>query len=147
MSASSKPSFLVKPTLDTKFFIDYSWWERDDSEDLRIYMLSHVLPEQRDRLRDSEADRVIDYIDPETGEVTQLDELKLAIRQATEDPNFINPQTSLVDSVFRVFLANGNTPLTPRELAEKTGRSASTILKTFSSTRIYKGIRPYDPNE
>jgi hypothetical protein len=139
---SHKPSTLVKPTLDTQFFIDYSWWERN-SEDLRVYLLSHILPEQRDRLANLEAGSVIDYIDPTTGEVTQLDELQLAVRQAAQDPNFINPQTSLVDSVFRVFLANNNTPLTPRELSEKTGRSAITILKTFSGTRIYKGIRPY----
>lgn len=72
----------------------------------------------------------------------QLDELGLAIQIAAEDPNFINSHTSLVDSIFRVFLANGNLAMTPRELAEYTGRSASTILKTFSGGQIYKGIRP-----
>ena len=138
----NKPSMLVKPTLDTKFYVDYSWWERS-SEDLRTYLLSHVLPEQRDRLSAAEAGSVIDYINPDTAEVSQLDELQFAIKKAAEDPNFINPQTSLVDSVFRVFLANANTPLSPRELAEQTGRNATTILKTFSGTRIYKGIRPY----
>ena len=145
-SSSSKPSILIKPTLDTRFNIDYSWWDRN-SEDLRSYLLSHVLPEQREHLRESAEDSVVDYIDPDTGEVFRLDALKLAIRLAAEDPNFINPQTSLVDSVFRVFLANSNKPQTPRQLAEATNRSASTILKTFSSTRIYKGIRPYDPEE
>jgi hypothetical protein len=135
---------LVKPTLDTKFYVDYSWWERSD-EDLRTYLLSHVLPEQRDRLSVAEAGSVIDYINPDTAEVFQLDELQFAIKKAAEDPNFINPQTSLVDSVFRVFLANSNTPSSPRELAEQTGRNATTILKTFSGTRIYKGIRPYTP--
>ena len=142
----AKPSLLVKPTLDTKFSIDYSWWDRS-TEDLRMYLLSHLLPEQRDRLASSEAGSVIDYIDPETGEVSRLDELNLAIKIASEDPQFINPQTSLVDSVFRVFLANGNQPLSPTELAERTGRSASTILKTFSSTRIYKGIRPHPADD
>lgn len=141
---SNKPSMLVKPTLDTKFYVDYSWWERSD-EDLRTYLLSHVLPEQRDRLSVAEAGSVIDYINPDTAEVFQLDELQFAIKKAAEDPNFINPQTSLVDSVFRVFLANSNTPSSPRELAEQTGRNATTILKTFSGTRIYKGIRPYTP--
>ena len=139
---SHKPSILVKPTLDTKFYVDYSWWERSD-EDLRMYLLSHLLPEQRDRLSVAEAGSVIDYIDLDTGEVSQLDELQVAIRKASEDPNFINPQTSLVDSVFRVFLANSNSPMTPKELSVQTGRNASTILKTFSGTRIYKGIRPF----
>lgn len=138
---TSKPSFLMKPTLDTKYHIDYSWWERS-SEDLRMYLLSHLLPEQRDRLSQSDEQRMVDYIDPETGEVFQLDELGLAIQIAAEDANFINPHTSLVDSVFRVFLANGNFPMTPRELADRTGRQANTILKTLSGGQIYKGIRP-----
>ncbi|MBZ0280487.1 MAG: hypothetical protein K8L97_07075 [Anaerolineae bacterium] len=138
---TSKPSFLMKPTLDTKYHIDYSWWERS-SEDLRMYLLSHLLPEQRERLSQNDEQRMVDYIDPETGEVFQLDELGLAIQIAAEDPNFINPHTSLVDSIFRVFLANGNFPMTPRELAERTGRQANTILKTLSGGQIYKGIRP-----
>jgi hypothetical protein len=138
---AGKPSFLIKPTLDTKFHIDYSWWERS-SEDLRTYLLSHLLPEQRERLSQNNEDRQVDYIDPDTGEVLRLDELGLAIQIAADDDNFINPHTSLVDSVFRVFLANGNFPLTPRELEEETGRPASTILKTFGGMQIYKGIRP-----
>jgi hypothetical protein len=139
---STKPSFLGKPTLDTKFHIDFSWWEKS-SEDLRTYLLSHLLPEQRERLSQNTEDRTVDYIDPDTAEVMQLDELGLAIQIAAEDENFINPHTSLVDSIFRVFLANGNLPMTPRELAEETERPAATILKTLSGQQIYKGIRPY----
>lgn len=139
---AGRPSALAKPTLDTKFYIDYNWWERN-RDDLRVYLLSHLLPEQRERLSQSSESRVVDFIDPETGEVSQLDELQLAIQLSARDPNFINPHTSLVDSVFRVFLANGNEPLSPRELEEATGRSASLILKTLSGARVYKGIRPY----
>jgi hypothetical protein len=139
---TTKPSFIGKPTLDTKYRIDFSWWDRPGSEDLRTYLLSHLLPEQRERLSQSDEDRLVDYIDPETGEVLQLDELGLAIQIAAEDPNFINPHTSLVDSIFRVFLANGNLAMSPRELAEETGRPAATILKTLSGGQVYKGIRP-----
>lgn len=141
-SSAGKPSMLVKPTLDTKYHVDYDWWTRS-GEDLRVYLLSHLLPEQRDRLSQTTEQRTVDYIDPDTGEVTQLDDLDLAIRLAADDPNFINPQASTVDSLFRVFLANGNTPMTPRELEEATGRSASVILKMLSGKQIYKGIRPY----
>jgi hypothetical protein len=142
MSTLSKPSNLIKPTLDTKFHIDYDWWERSE-DDLRTYLLSHLLPDQRVQLGQSHKERMVDYIDPETGEVFQLDELRLAIRLAAQDPDFINPQTSMVDSIFRVFMKNNNTPMSPRELAETTDRSAETILKTLSGGRIYKGIRPY----
>ena len=145
-SWSSPGGFLIKPTLETRFFIDYDWW-RLSHEDLRIYLLSHVHPGRRERLRHNSEDNLIDYVDPATGEVFRMDELSLAIRQAAAAPDFINPQTSLVDSVFRVFLANNNQPRTPLQLAEETGRSATTILKTFGSTRIYKGIRPWMPDE
>lgn len=144
MTVPGRPSKLVKPTLDTDFYVDYEWWERESSEDLRTYLLSHVSPEQREYLSQSAQDSVADYIDPETAEVFQLDALQLAIKQAADDPNFINPQTSLVDSVFRVFLANNNTPLSPRQLAERTGRDATTILKTLGGIRVYKGIRPFN---
>jgi hypothetical protein len=141
-SAGRPTALAAKPTIDTKYSIDYNWWEQN-REDLRTYLLSHLLPEQRERLSQTTETRVVDRVDPETGEVTQLDELQLAIQTAAEDPNFINPHTSLVDSIFRVYMANGNQPLSPRELEEQTGRSASVILKTLSGGRIYKGIRPY----
>ena len=147
MSARAAQSgFLIKPSLQTRFFIDYEWWRRS-REDLRIYLLSHIHPEQRDQLKGRAGNKRIDYIDPDTGEVFRMDELALAIRQAAAEPDFINPQISLVDSVFRVFLANNNQPRTPLELAEATGRNASTILKTFGSTRIYKGVRPWSSEE
>ena len=136
-----KPNALVKPTLDTKFHIDYEWWERM-SEDLRTYLLSHLPPEQRENLSQSEENRMVDYIHPETAEVFQLDELGMAIQIAAESPNFISPQTSLVDSVFRVFLSNGNIPLSPLDLAAVTGKDANTILKTLGGRSVYKGIRP-----
>ncbi|MCS6834487.1 MAG: hypothetical protein NZ750_00530 [Anaerolineae bacterium] len=137
-----KPSNLVKPTLDTKFHIDYEWWEQRADEDYRSYLLTHLPPEKRALFSAHDEQRVVDYIHPETGEVFQLDELGLAIQQAAKQPDFINPQTSLVDSVFRVFLANGNLPRTPRELAQDTGRDANTILKTLGGMKVYKGLRP-----
>ncbi|GAB4508483.1 MAG: hypothetical protein OHK0046_01070 [Anaerolineae bacterium] len=143
MTSLPKPSALVKPTLTTKFHVDYEWWERNNQEDLRTYLLSHLPHELRDRLTKTQAEHKIDYIDPDTGEVSQLDELRLAIQTAAKDPTFINDQTSLVDSIFRVFLKNNNLPLTPMELADFTGRSAETILKTLNGKRIYKGIRPF----
>lgn len=142
---SSKPGAIVKPTLDTLFHIDYAWWERSD-EDLRQYLLTHLPPERREQFQLHDTGERIDYIDPDTAEVRQLDALELALQEAARQPDFINPQTSLIDSVFRVFLANGNRPCTPRQLAEITGRSAETILKTIGGLRVYKGLRPYIPS-
>jgi len=74
-----------------------------------------------------------------------LDALGLAIQEAAKQPNFITEHIGLIDSVFRAFLVNGNRPLDALELAEITGREASTILKTIGGVRIYRGIRPYQP--
>ena len=138
-----KPSAVIKPTLDTKFHIDYEWWEKENN-DLRSYMLTHLPPDLREQFEEYNEGDVIDYIDPETGEVFQLDALGVAIQEAAKRDDFINLQVSLVDSVFRVFLSNGNTPRTPRELEEETERDAKTILKTFGGIRVYRGIRPVE---
>jgi hypothetical protein len=50
----------------------------------------------------------------------------------------------LVDAVFRLFLANGNTPLNAVELGEELGRQPNIILRTLSGTRVYRGLRPCD---
>jgi hypothetical protein len=54
----------------------------------------------------------------------------------------LSDDVSLIDVVLRTFLANGNQPLTPQELADITGRQARRILRTLSGQRIYKGLRP-----
>ena len=135
-----KPSAVIKPTLDTKFHLDYDWWQREKN-DLRAYMVTHLPAEQRDKFTEAAEDKIVDYIDTKTGEIFRLDELGLAIQEAAKRPDFINPQTSLVDCVFRVFLANGNKPRSPKELEEDTGRDAKTILKTFGGLTVYRGIR------
>lgn len=135
----------IKPTLDTKFCIDYDWWERS-GQDLQVYLVSHLLPEQREYFAEHGAGEESDWVDPETAEVHRVDGLRMALQQAAQDPSFITPQTALVDAVFRVFLANNNVPLTPVELEEHTGRRAMTILRTLASGRVYKGLRPYIPD-
>ncbi len=132
---------LVKPTLDTPFHIDYSWWEKE-GRDLRVYLISHLLPEQREFFATHPTDEKVDWIDPETAEVRRVDALQQALHVASRDPSYITPSTPLVDAVFRVFLANGNKPLTPVELGEQIGRSPTTILKVIGGPKIYNGIRP-----
>ncbi len=136
------PGNRIKPTLDTRFHIDYSWWERED-RDLRTYLISHLLPDQRARFEnDDEQQHTVDWIDPETAEVRQVDALQQALVEASRDSQYITDHTTLVDAVFRVFLANNNQPLSPTELSKSINRPASTILRTLSGAQVYKGIRP-----
>jgi hypothetical protein len=134
----------VKPGPNTKFHVDYSWWERE-SRELRVYLLSHLCPEHRARFEALTETEVVDWVDPETAEVEKVDGVQHVLRtHCAQQPGYLEEHTSLVDAIFRVFLANGNTPLTPVELAERIGRRGQgiTILKTLSGSRVYKGLRP-----
>lgn len=139
---------LIKPTLKTPFHIDYAWWERE-SRELRIYLKSHLCADHRANYENAEDTGQVDWVDPETAEVQQLDGLQLALRNhCSKLPSYIEPNTSLVDAIFRVFLANGNTPLSPVQIAERISRpnQGQTILRTLSGGRVYKGLRPYLEN-
>jgi hypothetical protein len=131
----------MKPTLDSKYHIDYEWWDNTPGEDLRIYLLTHLPPALRDKAVAGGDGALMDFIDPVTGEISRLDALALTVRQVAEAPDFINRDIGVVDCIFRVFLKNSNTPLSPRELSLETGHDAMTILRLLSGTRVYKGLR------
>jgi hypothetical protein len=138
-----RAKFIVRPTLDTKFRIDYDWWERTE-RDLEIYLHSHLCSEHREAYADVKADALVDNVDPETAEVNKVPGIQnTLISHCAQQADYITRQTSLVNAVFRIFLANGNSPLTPRELGERLGRQPNMVLRTFSSPRVYKGVRPY----
>ena len=141
-ASNSKLSRLVRTTEDTKFHIDYDWWERAD-RDLDIYLRSHLCPEHQEAYADIDADTLVDTVHPETAEVTRVLGIQhtLITHCALRD-DYLTPQTTLVNAVFRVFLSNGNLPLSPLELGEKLERPARMILRTLSGQRVYKGIRP-----
>lgn len=136
----------IQPTLETKFHIDYDWWKRS-GQDLRIYLISHLLPDQQTYFAEHASEEESDWVDPKTGEVRRVDALDMALQEAARNPDFITQHTSLVDAVFRALLANNNTPMTPIELSERTGKSPATILRTLwgNKGQVYKGIRPYLP--
>jgi hypothetical protein len=141
---ASPVSALVKPTLQTKFHIDFEFWDRQ-SRDWRVYLMSHLCPEHKEAFADYVDGELIDYVDAETAEVQQVDAVQHTLRtHCAQLPDFLTQHTSLVDAVFRVFIANGNQPLTPEELAEKIRRPGQgyTILRTLSGPRVYKGLRP-----
>jgi len=145
-TSASAASRRIKPTLETKFHIDYEWWNREDRE-LRVYLLSHLDTEKREYFAAYRDTEEVDWIDPVTAEVQKVDALQRALQEASQAPDFITARTSLVDAVFRVFLANNNTPLTPVELGEIIGRPPMTILRTLAGTNVYKGIRPVIEDE
>ena len=138
----SKHSSLIKPSLSTPFKIDFDWWKKHD-RNWRVYLRSFLCEEHQALFENLDNDELIDWVDPETAEVTQVDGLQhILITHCAKQEDFITSKMALVNLVFRVFLSNGNKPLTPEQLGETLGRPASTILRTFSGIRVYKGIRP-----
>jgi hypothetical protein len=133
---------LVKPTLQTRFHIDFDWWSKHD-QDWRVYLRSNLCPEHKKVFTARGIEELVDWVDPETAEVQQVDGMQhVLITHCAKQPGFISEHTVLVDTAFRIFLANGNTPLSSLELARQLNKSPDTILKTLSGIRVYKGIRP-----
>jgi hypothetical protein len=138
----SKRSSLIKPKLTTPFKIDFDWWKKHD-RDWRVFLRSFLCEEHQALFENSDNDEVIDWVDPNTAEVTQVDGLlHVLITHCAKQEGFLGERMALVDSVFRVLLSNGNKPMNSQELGEMLNRPPSTILRTLSGIRVYKGIRP-----
>ena len=133
---------MVKPTLDTPFHIDYGWWERKGLH-IGVELQIHLCQEHRVVFSEHFDTEKLDWVNEKTGEVTQVDGLQHVLQvHCSKQPGYINEHLSLVDAIFRVFLANGNTPLTCRELSSIIGHPPKKILRTLAGRQIYKGIRP-----
>ncbi len=136
-------SSLTKPAFDAKFHIDYDWWEHS-GQDLEVYLTQQLCEAHRASIADDpNLQTVVDWVDPVTGQVSQQNRLSyLLLSHCSQLPDYITERTSLVDAVFRVLLASGNRPMSPAELAQRTGRSPETIFKTLSGRTVYRGLRP-----
>ncbi len=138
---SSLPT-LVKPTIDTPFHIDYRWWERKSLR-ISVELRAHLCQEHQKVFENHFDTEKIDWVDGSTGEVTQVDGLQHILQiHCSKQPDYINKHLSLVDAAFRMLLANGNKPMTCKELSAILGQSPSKILRTLSGRTVYKGIRP-----
>jgi hypothetical protein len=131
---------LKRPALETKFHIDFDWWDESDL-DLKTYLFSRLEIGDESTL-DLGVDHV-DLVDPETAEVRQVDGFQFALQTYfSQLPDDFAQQSSLVDAIFFVLLANANKPMSASELAQSVGRDPNMVLKTISGGRIYQGIRP-----
>ena len=134
-----------RPTEETKFYIDYTWWDQSDL-DLKTYLRSRL--QIGDEIPyDPEVEKV-DLTDPDTAEVRRVDHFQYALQNYfSQLPDDFTARTSLVDAVFCVLLANANQPMTARQIGEKVHRSPDVVLKTLASGRVYQGIRPIFEDE
>lgn len=109
--------------------------------------MSYLSPEHQQVLAEMGKDETFDVIDPKTAEVRQVEALQyILMTHYANRVEFITECSSLVESLFRLLLANGNRPMTPEEMAGKLGRSPQLILQILAGKQIYRGLRPYVPH-
>jgi hypothetical protein len=134
---------LVKPTIQMPFHIDFDWWRAND-ENWHVALMSMLCAEHQAAFTDFFEGQTIDWVDPETAEVRQMDGLQhVLIQHCARQQGFLDEHTAMVEAIFRLLLANGNTPMSAEELGNRLNRPADTILKTIAGPRVYKGLRPY----
>jgi len=137
-----RPS-LVKPSVNTPFHIDFEWWQKSE-RDWHVYLRSLLCAEHQEAFANLEEGQAIDWVDPVTAEVKQVEGVQNALMtHCVKQPGFLTQQTALVEAVFRSFLSNGNVPMSSNDLGTKLNRPPETILRTLVGARVYKGIRPY----
>ncbi|MGA2491299.1 MAG: hypothetical protein ABSF99_14115 [Anaerolineales bacterium] len=133
---------LVKPTIQTPFHIDFDWWRAKD-ENWHVALLGMLCPEHQAAFTNLSENHLIDWVDPETAEVHQMDGLQqVLIQHCARQPGFLDEHTVMVEAIFRLLLASGNSPISAEELGARLNRPADIILKTIAGPRVYKGLRP-----
>ena len=134
---------IAKPTLDTPFHIDFNWWQQHDRE-WRVHLRSLLSDEDRETYKEIiDGDKMLDYVDVDTGEVHVVDGLQhVLITKTAQEEGFLDPRTALIEAVFRLFLKNGNLPMTVTEIGAQLERNPKPILRTLAGPRVYRGIRP-----
>jgi hypothetical protein len=134
---------LVKPTIQVPFHIDFDWWRAND-ENWHIALIGMLCPEHQAAFSNLLESQLIDWVDPDTAEIHQMDGLQyMLIQHCARQPGFLDEHTAMVEAVFRLLLANGNAPMSAEELGARLNRPADIILKTIAGPRVYKGLRPY----
>ncbi|MEA3308822.1 MAG: hypothetical protein U9Q70_04835 [Chloroflexota bacterium] len=132
----------IKPTVETPFHIDYSWWDKQGL-DVNVELFTHLCPVHREAYRGQKGSEEIDWIDWITGEVQRVAGFQYVITtHCSQEPQYIARAATLLEAIFRVFLANGNIALTPEQLSAEVGRPAEQILRVLAGRKVQKGLRP-----
>ena len=137
---------LLKPSVKTPFHIDFDWWKQNE-RDWHVFLRSLLCNEHQEAFANVEEGQMIDWVDAETAEVMPVDGIQNALMShCALLPDFVSEHTAMVEAVFRIFLMNGNSPMSAEDLAKRLKRPADTILRTLTGPRVYRGLRPFQVN-
>ena len=125
----------------TPFHIDLIWWDQRGRSLRRV--LADILGEPD---ADLAPQTPMDFIDPQTAEVLQLDPLWVRVLSSeARRPDYIDGATPLTSAVLRAFIANVNRPLTAIDLQRRISRSSpETLLRVLRTARTEYGIVPVE---
>jgi hypothetical protein len=133
---------IYRPNENTRFHVDYAWFETQ-GVDVNVLIRKVLTPEQQERLDENAESVVFDYIDETTAMVHAENQVVHTIRtESAKDPAFISARTPVWEGAFRIFLLNGNQPLTALELSQLLKRKPTEIVNQLGGRVIYNGVRP-----
>ena len=85
---------LVKPTIQMPFHIDFEWWRVND-ENWHVALASMLCPEHQEAFANLPEGQMIDWVDPETAEVRQMDGLQYTlIQHCARQAGFLDDHTA-----------------------------------------------------
>jgi hypothetical protein len=136
---------VARPGTNTLFHIDRTWFEKN-GRDWRDEIHAALCDECRAVYPTPADTRIVDRVDPQTGEVTRVDALwECLADHCGRKPEFITSATPLTTAIFRALLANGNNPMSPEQLHKRIGKSnPAGILRVLMGAQIENGVVPFE---
>ncbi len=128
---------LESPPTETRWTIDLNWL-KSNNRSFSVLAKGSLCPSCRKKIKANVSD-------------SKAPDLLKTIRNCcSKHPNFITPGLPFQESVFRIFLANGNKPVTLNELGDRLSQYRGINLYNTSATNLsrllknaeYYGIRP-----
>jgi hypothetical protein len=132
-----------RPTIETKFHIDSTWWEQI-GRDFRLYLHGALCSTCQAELTPTGGSlETVDYVDPQTAEVRRINELWARLLfHCSQQAEYVEPNTPLISAIFRSLLASGNRPMSAKELHRRIGKSDPQIILRILAGRTHYGILP-----
>ena len=134
---------VLRPTSDTPFHVDWGWFERNNLN-AESFVRNQLCYSCHQKFADGYPVEEVDYVHPETGEVTRMDSLRESILAHCQfEPSYLNEDTPIAQAILRLFLANGNQPLTPKAMAQRLGRhDTQGIVRLLTASGVQNGVVP-----
>ncbi|MFC1956099.1 hypothetical protein ACFLWZ_06230 [Chloroflexota bacterium] len=133
---STKKEIITAKQTKSRWFIDPNWYEQNNRS-LDFLAQGYLCPECTKQLK-------------EKGKETSLSKLLSNIKDCcSHAPSYITEQSPILESIFRIFLANGTQPLDLDELGKQLSecrgrgiyRTSTEALSRLLETDQYYGLR------